>query len=394
MTVRVPWVYAAAGDVAEKHEHLTDVMAAPTGPEQRRRLRDSPRIVQSFDTQESRQVRRMMETDLALNGAGLWDVPLVQDANALTAAASLLSTSIAVDTRWCRYAVGGRVLLMGADPRAFEVATIAAIADAALTLEAEPSVNWPAGTWAMPLREGMLESAPSLGRFTGDHGQAQVAFRLTEAIDLTHNAGASVYRTFPVFEIRPDWSRDPDHSYDRAIAYVDNETGPITAYDQPGRPLGQLTLQVSPQGRQATHELRQLLYALGGRWAPFWAPSQAADLLVTGALAAASTTLDIEYARLSAWALPAWRRDIRIELDDGTVLYRRITATADIGANQERLTLDSALGVTRTADQVLLVSFLTLCRQDSDTNVLKFWKGSAEGLAQCELRFRGTADDL
>ncbi len=394
MTDRVPWVYAAAGDVSERLDFLTDVLRAKTGPEQTRRLRYAPRVFQQFDTQETAQVRRLMETDLALNGAGLWDVPLVQEACPLLAEVEGgVDTALAGDFRWCRFVEGGRVLIMGDDPQVFDVCEVATVGDDTLTLVDPPANDWPTGTWAMPLFEGMLDTQPNLGRFTGNHGLAQITFRLTEPVDVEQDAGSAVYRTLPVFEIRPDWSQDPETTHDRDLLYEDNDIGTPIAFDLPGQALVLHVVQTSTQGRQATWELRQLLYAFGGRWAAFWAPSQAADFLVVANLVAASATLDVEFTGMSGYALPTWRRDIRIELEDGTILYRRITAVADIGANKERLTLDSALGVNRTAAQVALVSFLAPCQQDADTNLLKFWKGSTSGLAQCEMRFRGIVDD-
>ena len=69
------------------------------------------------------------------------------------------------------------------------------------------------------------------------------------------------------------------------------------------------------------------------------------------------------------------RRDLRIQLASGAVLYRRINASVDNGNGTETLTLDASLGVAVTPDQVAQVSFMGLCRSDSDQFELGWWRG-------------------
>lgn len=384
------WTFTAAGEVAERLEFLTDVLPAVTGPEQRRRLRDAPRIALSFDCQEEGRAARQLEVVLARNGAGLWRVPLVQDSSPLLTPwpAGTLSLTLDLDARWCRYKVGGYALVMGNDARVYDVLEITAVDSYSIEVAAQGDHDWPAGVWVCPLVTARLPSVPAMARFTGGQVAGQVTFELAEPLDETRDAGAATYRGYPVVELRPDWSRDPETSHDRAVAYEDNEIGFPVAYDQAGQVLGRTVFQVAMADRQEIAQLRGLLYALGGRWATCWVPSQAADFLVTAPLVSGASTLDVEWAGFSEWSIAPWRRDVRIQLVDGTVLYRRITAAVALGADQERLTLGSALGVSVAADQVALVSYLTLARQDTDVASLKYW---VKGLVQTELSFRGTA---
>ena len=82
---------------------------------------------------------------------------------------------------------------------------------------------------------------------------------------------------------------------------------------------------------------------------PIWLPSFAADLQPTAAVAGSSKTLVVEWAGYAQFGLnKPNRKDVRIELTDGTVLYRRITAASQLD-NAETLTLDTALASTSIA---------------------------------------------
>jgi hypothetical protein len=61
-------------------------------------------------------------------------------------------------------------------------------------------------------------------------------------------------------------------------------------------------------------------------------------------------------------------RDLRIQLDDGSVEYKRITDVTDNGNGTETITVDSVIGsagFSEIADT--MISFMRLCRIEGDT---------------------------
>ncbi|SFB65560.1 hypothetical protein SAMN04244574_04842, partial [Azotobacter beijerinckii] len=146
-------------------------------------------------------------------------------------------------------------------------------------------------------------------------------------------------------------------------------------------------------GRAERGALRSLLYALRGRQVPVWLPTHAADLEPVATVTAVATTLDVAnvgYTRFGQ-SRPG-RRDIRIELWDGTAFHRRITGSSELSADVERLAIDSPLGVQVEPAEVLRISWLTLCRLDSDSLEIHH-ETDSEGVANCALVFRGVRDD-
>ena len=382
----IAWTYAAGGEVAERLQFLTDVMHAPTGAEQRRSGRITPRINIQFDTMHSGKERRALEQLLSMYGAGEWLVPLIQDGAQVQTLAAPGSDTIEVDHDLLRFKVGGKILVMRDDPRDFEIATVEALAPGEITTTTPLTFAWKPGTLVTPLYLGRLDGTPVLPRFTGRDTFTRIEFRLAEPMPWDVDHGLPTYRTAPVLELLADWEKDPDIQHHRDIAEVDMGTGPVTTYDQAGIALALVRLQVALRTREEISQHRKILYALRGRAAPIWIPSQSSDLEPVADLTNGTSYIDVEWTGISGWVLQENHRDLRIELVDGTILYRRITATSETSETTERLTLDAAWPSTIPAGQVALVSFMTLARQEADVNLLRYW---SRDLVQTEMAFRG-----
>ncbi|WP_162405582.1 hypothetical protein [Pseudoxanthomonas jiangsuensis] len=387
----VAWTFACGGEIVEQLDALTDVLPAENGVEQRRGLRLSPRTTLEFSGLEEGAARRHLEHLLHANGAGRWWVPFPMDRGALPEPLAAGATAVPVDTRWRHYRAGGRALLLGATPRDYELVDVDEVASDALTL-AEPTVrDWPAGTAVLPVALARLDGMPSLSRFTSDAVPYQVRFLFEEPVDWPATAGAAEYRDVPVLEVAPDWGDDPAWTPERQFVEEDNGTAPPARFDPQGGPRGLAMRNYTLLSMEQAAAFRSLLYALDGRRCPIWLPSLAGDLQVVANVSNGATTLDVGWTGLSAWPLAQGRRDLRIQLRSGTVLYRRITAATAVGDDVERLTLDAAIGTGFTAAQVALVSFLVPVRQEADAVVLRWW---SHGTASAQLSFRGLRDGL
>ena len=384
-----PWTLSAAGEVTERWEFLTNALSAATGPEQRRQLRAAPRIAQQFDSQESEARRRRMEHALLANG-GSWDVPLVQDTVALPGPLSAGADTLPVSTVGRRFVAGGRVLVFNHDDTQYEVRTVNTVASGGITLTAGLSNAWSTGV-VIPLFRSKLIVAPTLERFTGAAAFARLEFQLVDAVDWPADSGSATYRGLPVLEMRPNWSTAPQVTPERGFSTVDYDIAPPVLYEPAGVPLSLQRLGFTAVGRDEISELFSLLYALAGRCSPVWVPSHALDLIPVASLTSAGTTLDIESVGLSAWPIKANRRDLRIQLVTGEILYRRITDADALTADTERLTLDSAFDVDADASEVEQISFMAHCRQDTDVNLLRWWR---DDVVLTELTFRAIPDEL
>jgi hypothetical protein len=383
-----PWTFGHGGDLQQLLAWLTDIIPATTGAEQRRKLRKAPRQTLSWDMLLSGRPRRHCEQAMWIGGGLEWDAPMPMFHVTLATALPSGSTEIPASTAGRCFVAGGRALLVGEDPATFERVVIDSIAADSLTIVGGTSQDWPAGTRVYPLRAARLTNVPALPRFTADDVPFRVEFQLVEPVDIAPSLGATTYRGAPVFERRPVWTSDPQSTASRQLSTQDEQTGIPATTDLSGIAFPLQEMQFTATGWDDIVALFGELYALAGAWTSVWLPTWAADLQVVGV--PASNQLDVDWAGLAAYPGGANRTDLRIALRNGTVLRRRITAVTDAGS-YERVTLDANHGVSFTAAEVALVSFLWHGRLEADTVLLRWWAGDVIDL---ELAFRGIRHDV
>jgi hypothetical protein len=350
--------------IVERLEWLTDVLATQSAIEQRLRLRGGARRGLEFSLVTWAQARRSFEASLFAHQSGDWLLPIWPDGQQLSAALPDGSAIIPLDTTTRDYVAGGTVMLIQGDN--VETATIATVAAGQLNLSGVTTLAFSAGAWVYPARLARMMDGQPFARLTDDHLRATVQMRQVDPAIFTGST-PTTYRGLPVFTQRPNWVSDPGAEYRRQIDQIDYAVGLIYEDDRTGRPEIIQTHDYLLSGRSEIAAFRALLYALSGRQGTFWLPTWASDVQVTAAVGASDTTLDIEamgYVANLAQAIN--RRDIRIQLASGVVLYRRITHSVGVNSSTERLTLDAALGVAVQPAEIIKVSWLQVARLEAD----------------------------
>ena len=132
--------------------------------------------------------------------------------------------------------------------------------------------------------------------------------------------------------------------------------------------------------------LKAFLETRCGKAVPFWVPTWRQDMslaLEAGSLGNGLTIEPEGYTKFIFESdLTNGRRHLMLKRwDNGSIIYRKITNAVDNGTS-EVLTLDSVLGVTFPVGS--LVSFLTLCRLDTDEVEISYLTDS---IAECSLPF-------
>lgn len=391
----IAWAFAPDwGDgVTETLTWATDILQSESGMEQRRAIRLAPR--REFEAPMLVEGRERQLLDLALFGWGarVWALPIWPDVQLLPAVVTAGATNIACATAGRDFRPGGLALLRGESAFAVEVAEVLGVTPTGLTLKRGPQQTWPAGSRLYPARPAQLAEQPSSARLTDRAERLDVRFLVVEACDWPAAMPATLYRGWPVLEERPDESEDLTRAYQRLLLELDSGSALPLTTDTAGRAFPVLQHRWLLDGRAQQAAFRSLLYALNGRQAALWLPTHADDLSLAAIVSDVATTLDVEaigYTRFAS--AKAGRRDIRIELVDGSVLHRRITGSTELSADVERLAIDSPLGRTVNPDEVLRISWLVLCRLDSDSVTIKH-ETDADGVARSQAVFRGVRDE-
>ena len=381
--------------VTENLAWLTDIITPVTGVEQRRQLRIAPRRTFDFDTILTAQARRFMEASLFDWSARTWALPIWADGSVLGSDVLQGDATIAVDTSNRDYVQGGLAMIIG-DATTYEIVEVDSVTADSLAL-LHPTANaWPLGTARIyPVRTTRLASYPTLTRHTSDYSTVSPSFITVEPCDWTADAGTAGYRSFPVFERRPNTTQEPTSTYNRLTVITDPGPGLVDVDDTAGVGVPSHTHRfVLDGGAPDRAALRSMLYALAGRAGAIWVPTWTDDLVLLGQVANGAQTIDVEWSGYTRFLQgQIGRRDIRIELNDGTVRYRRLIGWTELDANTERLSLDTALDVAFGPVDVREISYLTLSRLDNDTIKMTHVQ-TLDGYAFVDLTWRADPRDV
>lgn len=388
------WTWAPdwSRNIIERVEWLTDVLRAYSGKEQRVALRSGPRKEYEFAFSAEASARRRLENTLYGWGARVWALPIWTDGEDLTAPVYQGAISIPSDTNSRDYHADGLGIVFSADGSDYEVFEIEAVDADEITLKRGIERTWPAGSRIFPARTARLEDRQAVSRFILDFAYGVVRFQLVEPI--THEAAveAVTYRGHPVLTQRPEWSEDPELAYQRQLAEFDPRTGVRFLEDESGIPDTLQAYRWRLTSRSEIEAFRRFLYARGGRHRAIWIPTWTNDAVVNQTVASAATAIDVDTDNFVRFVnAGTHRKDLRVELTDGTVFYRRIAGAQVIDDTTERLILDASFGRVIQPAEFRHISFMALCRLDQDSVELA-WSTGAQ--ADAVAVFRAVNNDV
>lgn len=377
-----PWSFQPdwSGGILERMEWRTDILQSFDASEQRGALRIGPRKSYEFESFFEGKERRYAESLLWDWGSRTWALPVWNDGQDLGATLAAGSTTIAISTTG-RDFVAGSYAIIWQDALNFEVLEVLSVAANLLTLKRPTTDTWSATARLYPARLARIMDQVTVPRWDGKTSGARVSFDVVGPVDYTA-ASATTYRSRPVLTTRPNWQGGFDVEMTRKLAVIDNITGGVAYDDESGIPATRQRMRFLFATKAEQDTFRKLLYSLAGRTGSVWVPSWTNDLPIAALIAPGATAIDVEWSGYTQHhAMAVGRRDIRIELYDGTVYYRRILTSIEMDENTERLGIDTAIPVLVNVADVAMISFMTLARLDADAVELAHWTGDTAELA-------------
>ncbi len=391
----IAWTFAPDwGDgIDEVLSALTDVLQSESAVSQRRRLRIALR--REFSGPMYAEGRERQLLDLALFGWSdrIWSIPIWPDIQLLQVAIAADSAFIPCSTQYLDFRDGGLAMLRGEDAFTSETVEILDVLSNGLQLKRNTQQPWPAGSRLYPARAAQLLEEPTQRKLTDRLVEAEVRFLVVEPSDWPEWLPATLYRGYPVWARRPDETEDLTHAAERLRKTLDSGFAQPLITDAARRALQVLGQRHVDLGREARALVRSFIYGMRGRQQAVWVPTHMDDVTLLATVSAVATTMDIThigYTRFSAGK--AGRRDIRIELWDGTVRMRRIIGSTEINSQVERLALSSGLGIEVQPHQVARISWMNLMRFESDVQRIQHMTDS-EGVAAWATVFKEERDD-
>lgn len=358
----------------------TDVaQSAATGATRHRSYRLGPRRELAFDVLAAGQENRVVDMLLA-GHRGEWLVPVMPDVQRLPHTVRAGDQRIPCRTAGFDFVAGGLAVL-SAGLRDWEVIELDAVEPDHVSLRVPVKRAFLAGTRLLPVRRGWIRDGAEASMLSDRVSRRTLEVEISEPCDWPALPVAVEYLGSRVLDVRPDASDDPSHAFAGLRESVDYGVAPPYVADLPGISLRTQRDSWKLFGRAEHTWHRSLLYTLHGRLHPIWVPSWNDDLRPVLPIAGGSVSLSVEWAGYTQFGFGRPnRRDVRIELTDGAVHYRRVLASVETGSN-EALTLDAPLDAASVAPgRIRQVSFLALCTLASDTTEINHLT-DADGVA-------------
>lgn len=389
-----PCVPDWSNPVVESLAWSSDVMqATATAVQQVRQLRAAPRRGFSWQSKIARDDRRIVDSIRRQIGVKQFVLPIFHDAQWLSAALDAGALSVACDTAGFDFVVGGRVLFWR-DAQHWELLTLDSVDAAALNFTAATANAWGPGDRLYPVRTARLAQAPQETQWNDETSALQVQALIDEPCDWPAAwPSATVYRGMSVMDWRGDESEDPTDQFNRYSGSIDADTGPVFYYDMPGQPFRLQSQRFNLWGRSSHNTFRALAYQLAGRAAQCWVPDWQSSVRLSAPVAAGANQLTIAWQGYTQFDYQQpGRRDLRIELYDGTALYRRITGSAD-AVDHEVLQIDSALGVAVDPAAIRQINLMAVCA--SATDVLQIQHDTDDdGVGSATINWQAVANNV
>lgn len=379
-----------ASPVGESVEWLTDIMMSPSGSEQRRCLRMSPRRTLDFSVAAHESERTFVDNMLASYGSAKWYLPIWHDVRISTN----ISDPSEIRCRTDGIVAGAILFIAGDSPYDFQITEALSVGGGSITVDPPLKAPLLAGARVFPVGVGTLIEEPTISPLSDNLIIFETQFRMSKYPDTTRGigeTGADSYRGHPVLAKEPDWGNRPERRTVRLIDRFDSSTAEPVEIDTAMRPFPTEKFHWILDGFQGHADFYNLLEGLRGRAIPTWVPTWMEDFTITSAVAPAASTIEVRLCGFTRAGGPRpERRDIVIETLDGTRFFRRITASVS-GETTERLTLDTPLGVALNPSEVVRVCFINLMRLDHDSIEISHLT-DMEGVSEVNLTFRAAPD--
>lgn len=359
------WGLAPERGLAETWEWLTHIVTGLDHSEERRPLRDVPRVSYGAVYAAVGREAAYAESLVYSHRAGSFVLPLFEQTVRIPSPAAG-SERLAFDTSGGAWRDGGRGILWR-DALTFESFSVASASPDGLTLKKPLARALGGMCLAVPCADARIEAFDRTDE-PADASALRVQWSVSSPLIWAERLPESTYDGFPLLDM-PTYVTGEGLSRDVSVPKVvlDNGLGPVRTLNPCPYARATWSVLVPCQTPEEIAAMRGALMAWRGGCTAFWLSTGRHDFVPAGDY---RQTVGLAVRR-SGWAssgLAPGRDRIRIELADGSVFLRRIVSVAAGPAAEEILSLDEGLPFEiLPAAAFRVISFLTLVRLAGDS---------------------------
>jgi len=380
----------------ERLQFLTDVFIHKDGTEQRVSLRKAPRQVFDMKLRREDGVERQRVDFLLFDWQSrVFGLPMWHEPTLLTGDVTAGATSINVqDTTLSDFRVGGLAIIYESETK-FDALEVTAVGPTSISFNTPVTQDYSAaaGIRVMPLRTAITSQPAKESKYAVNLCDFDLTMRvLDNDVDLSDLTGWPTYNSKILLSDANAITGTLDGLIERELTVFDGSGGgkfsQVSTWNRARHSSAKTFVSTT---RSRLWAIRKLLHALRGRQVSFYLPTFTKDITLASLYLSGSSALaivNVGYSRYAKQRTP--KVDIRIILNDGTIFTRTVTASSEVDANTEQLTLSSVIAQNIAPADVARIEFLEKVRIDSDEIVIEH--RSANGEANIGFPVRGVLE--
>ena len=374
--------------VNEIHEWRTEIITSRSGREQRRALRQTPRVSFEYTALLSGDRYQTWSRSVSYGQAEAYLAAHPAESVMLTTplASPAVTFNVASVPPWL-VAGASCVLALG---RNIELVEIGSIVGLLVTLADSTAASFPPGAGLHPAVICRAADVLSSRQQTNTTAEVSVRLNVEPGFNIALDPGSvgTVFNGREVFLKKPNWAEAPSIDYEAFVEKLDFGFGRVS-YAAP-RDFRTRATRATFVGRTPAEAraVTQFVNRMKGQQGEFYLPSFTSDLpavVLTGG-ASIMTFPGANWHLL--YGTDTVRRAVAVTLADGTVIMNRILAWSNVSGNS-RATMATAWPVTVAPSGIRSISWCPVCRLASDSITVEWL---ASGVAQFVLPMRNVED--
>ena len=375
------WPFQPLDGMKETWAWKTEIQTAWDYSENRLALRDVPRVSYAMSYRLHGAAASQMDLLLCEMPHYTISLGLFEQSDRVTTSLAAGAEAIPCEQSCYSWKPGDAGLIWHS-PRKAELFTVTGVSASALQLESGLSRDY-SGAVIMPAVPASISKSERTD-FSMDYSEFSVEFRLdAHALWWEIPAAGEQYDGTDIWNIPLYASKDAAvRNMSCEQITIDNGLGPIRERHQQEVPASSWRVTAYADTLEEINSLRGNLLRRQGCIVPFWTSTHRFDIVPAATIFTASNELTVKgFGSGKGFSGKSRRRFIRIEMADGTVFYRTITASVRNDDDTDTLALSEPLSRTEDIpkDAVLKISYMTLVRLASD--VIK-WTWHKTGRAE------------
>jgi hypothetical protein len=342
----------------------TDIFKSRNNNEQRRALRDVPRLRAAWRTKPIGSYLRSARHFLRAAQNRPTVAPDFARYSLTTGASSGGASTLTMTSPPAWIAAGQLLVLCGTTS---EVVEVASVVGSTITLDGALANAWPSGSVVRPGIFGLLSGQLRASRFRRGAQEIEVELAAYPGGEPPEDEGTATttFNGYEVFTAEPNWSGSPALDYLWPVEQIDYEIGRTAQFRPIDRAEQLIEAEFAGLTAAEAQSIEQTFLRAKGRRGTFYRPSGEKDMVLAADVTGTTFTVEgsdlaDDFASVDFSANP---QAIEICQTDGSRLHRSIT---DIAASGSDSAVTVSASVTLTEATTARISWMPLVRFASD----------------------------